>query len=131
MFGFYFAYVGLNQIFSHNYATILKFFENWYMQTKEGILTQQNFTDDDNSSSLVFYSWDGVSTGYSEPEYQTCLMLKQYVHPKLQWWFHYCCTDPFQEWKILEVTYFGVLLSVVATIAGYMGLNVLELCDEE
>jgi hypothetical protein len=131
MFGFYFAYVGLNQIFSHNYSTILKSFENWFVQTKEGILAEQNFTDDDNSSSLVFYSWDGLSTGYSEPEYQTCLMLEQYVDPKLQWWFHYCCTDPFQEWKILEITYFGVLLSVVATIAGYLGLNLLELCDEE
>ena len=143
MFGFYFVYVGLNQIFSHNYANIAKFFETWYTQTKEEIITEQNLTttganNDDiimnnssASSSLVFYSWDGYSTGYSEPEHQTCLLLKQYVHPNLQWWFQYCCTDPFQEWKVLEITYFGLLLSVVATIGGYMGLNLLELCDEE
>mmetsp|Transcript_28075 Transcript_28075/g.49785 ORF Transcript_28075/g.49785 Transcript_28075/m.49785 type:complete len:449 (+) Transcript_28075:64-1410(+) len=127
MFGFYFVYVGLNQLVAHGFLVLLKFLEDWYINTRTRIIEEHHIPEE----SLQFYSWEGLSTHFSEAEYQTCMMLKQYVKPQFRWWFQYCCTDPFQEWKGLEMFYFGAGLLVAALIAASMGLNVLKFCDEE
>ncbi|KAG7358922.1 hypothetical protein IV203_015511 [Nitzschia inconspicua] len=129
LFGFYLVYVGLNQISSQELNEILKYLEQWYIDRKDAIIRDQNLNQDD----LDFYSWEGTggSTGYSEDASNTCMLLQQYIHPRLQWWFSYCCNDRFQEWKAVEMLYYGLGLVVVAASAATVGVNLLEICDEE
>jgi hypothetical protein len=127
LFGFYFVYVGLNQISSHEYIKVMKFFEAWYLEKKEAIIAAQNI----QAESLHFYSWDGSDTNYSTDVSSTCALLTQHVHPCIQWWFSYCCNDRFQEWKAIELVYYGMGLLAVAASAAMVGVNVLEICDEE
>ena len=126
--GFYLVYVGLNQLTAVPFTNWMKEMEAWYLALKESLLAQHNLEKD----TLKFYSWEGTSPGYSEEEYRTCKLLKQYVASgRLRWLFQYCCTDPFQEWKAFEVTFQGIGLLAITLLAASLGVNILQICDEE
>jgi hypothetical protein len=128
LIGFYLVYVGLNQVIITPFNVINNNMEAWYLITKETALEKHDF----DKSALKFYSWEGTSPGYSEEEHKTCELLKQYIHPpSLQWLFEYCCKDPSQEWKAVEIAYYGVGLLAMTISAASFGVNLLEICDEE
>ncbi|KAL3939948.1 MAG: hypothetical protein SGARI_001181 [Bacillariaceae sp.] len=126
--GFYLVYVGLNQLILMPFNNWMKELDTWYLATKESLLEEHDL----DKETLKFYSWEGTSPGYSEKEDKTCKLLKQYISPgRLQWLFEYVCTDPFQDLKSFEVMYQGVGMLAITLIAASLGVNILQICDEE
>jgi hypothetical protein len=126
LFGFYLVYMGSSQIYSRQFIFILRFLETWYLQKKETIIQDQNLQEED----LHFYSFYGNNAVYSEDVSNTCKFVVQHVHPSVQWWFSYCCNDPSQEWKALDMMLYTMGLLVVTVIAATVGINILEICDD-
>jgi hypothetical protein len=118
--------MGSSQICSRQFVKILRFLEEWYLQKKDTIIQGQGLQVED----LHFYSWNGDHSGHSEYVSSTCKLLEQHIHPNFQWWFSYCCNDPSQEWKAVEMAFYSMGLLVVAVVAAMVGINILEICDE-
>lgn len=127
LLGFYLVYIGLSQISSQEYERILKFLEAWYLAKKDAIIQDQNLVEDE----LHFYSWESIYNGFSEKASDTCLLLSQNIHPRFQWWFSYCCNDPAQEWKAIEMVFYSLGLVAITFSASMVGVNILEICNEE
>jgi len=126
--GFCLVYVGLHRLSDQLYLDFMSSLDEWYLDTRDAIVEVQNFP----KNSTVFYSWEGTSMYFSEAAQHTCLALKQYVEPTLlQGLFEYCCTDPFQDWIIFEMMYNILFLVIGASLGASIGINILQLYDEE
>lgn len=131
MFAFYLIYSGL--VHFYNDRTHQKF--NVLMVESYTMIRDQAAQQVPEPVDLKFYDKSNYTGQFESPklsgvEQQTCAILEEYVAPPFQWWFRYCCADPFQEFRLHDLTFHGFWFFLTAGVAAWMGINVLTLCDE-
>jgi hypothetical protein len=131
MLGFYLIYNGLSFVYNQRvHPAFFKPLDELYTSIRDEAAKQVP-----EGADLKFYSRLDFAELEAAPdgtgmEQETCSILKAYVAPRFEWWFSYCCMDPFQEFRIHDVTFHGLWFLATAWVAALMGLNVLKFCDE-